>query len=55
MKDFKFNFNEKCLEAFTLLKLALIYAPIMQPPQWNQPLEIMCDTSDHAVGAILGQ
>ena len=55
MKHFKFNFNEKCLVAFKLLKLALISAPIMQPPDWNQPFEIMCDASDYVVGAVLGQ
>lgn len=35
MKDIEFNVNDKCLEAFKLLKLALISAPIMQPPDWN--------------------
>ena len=27
----------------------------MQPPDWNQPFEIMCDARDYAVGAVLGQ
>jgi hypothetical protein len=27
----------------------------MQPPDWNLPFEIMCDTSDYVVGAVLGQ
>ena len=27
----------------------------MQPPDWNQPFEIMCDAIDYAVGAVLGQ
>ena len=37
------------------LKLELISAPIISPPDWSKPFEIMCDTSDFAVGAVLGQ
>ena len=50
-----FNFDEKCLAAFRTLKRALVSAPIIQPPDWSQPFEIMCDASDYAVGAVLGQ
>ena len=41
--------------AFYTLKKALISAPIIQPPDWKLPFEIMCDASDYAVGAVLGQ
>jgi hypothetical protein len=51
----EYDFDEKCLHAFRTLKQSLISAPIMQPPDWNLPFEIMCDTSDYAVGAVLGQ
>ena len=54
-KDVPFVFDDDCLEAFETLKKALISAPIIQPPDWNLPFEIMCDASDYAVGAILGQ
>ncbi|XP_074271714.1 uncharacterized protein LOC141595652 [Silene latifolia] len=37
------------------LKEALITAPIMQPPTWGKPFELMCDASEVAVGAVLGQ
>jgi hypothetical protein len=54
-KDVAFDFDEKCLEAFRTLKSALVSSPIIQPLDWSQPFEIMCDASDYAVGAVLGQ
>jgi hypothetical protein len=54
-KDVAFNFDEKCLAAFQTLKVVLVSAPIIQPPDWSQPFEIMCDASDYAVGTVLGQ
>jgi hypothetical protein len=54
-KDVAFDFDEKCLAAFRTLKGALLSSPIIQPTDWNQPFEIMCDASDYAVGAVLGQ
>ncbi|KAJ9541590.1 LOW QUALITY PROTEIN: hypothetical protein OSB04_028096 [Centaurea solstitialis] len=54
-KDAPFIFYEKCISAFETLKHHLTNAPIMVPPDWDQPFEIMCDASDYAVGAVLGQ
>ncbi|KAK1629862.1 hypothetical protein QYE76_004177 [Lolium multiflorum] len=54
-KDVPFVFDDDCKEAFETLKKALTTAPIVEPPDWNLPFEIMCDASDFAVGAILGQ
>jgi hypothetical protein len=54
-KDVAFDFDEKCLAEFRILKNALVSAHIIQPPDWSQPFEIMCDASDFAVGAVLGQ
>ena len=48
-------FYDDCIEAFEILKKALISAPIIQPPDWNLPFEFMCDASDYAVGVVLGQ
>ena len=48
-------FYDDCVEAFETLKKALTSAPIVQPPDWNLPFEIMCDASDYAVGVVLGQ
>ena len=33
----------------------LVSPPIMRSPNWNLPFEIMCDASDYAIGAVLGQ
>jgi hypothetical protein len=54
-KDVPFDFNEKCLAAFRTLKRALITTPIIQLSDWSQPFKIMCDASDYAVGAVLGE
>nr|GFA21174.1 reverse transcriptase domain-containing protein [Tanacetum cinerariifolium] len=40
-------------EVEKLLDAGLIY-PISDSP-WDQPFELMCDASDYAVGAVLGQ
>ena len=54
-KDVPFEFDDACLKSFNILKKALISAPIIQPPDWSLPFEIMCDASDYAVGVVLGQ
>ena len=53
-KDIPFVFDDDCMEAFETLKKALITAPVVQPPDWNLPFEIMCDASAYAVGVVLG-
>ncbi|GJY94148.1 reverse transcriptase domain-containing protein [Tanacetum coccineum] len=55
MKDAKFNFSDDCKKAFNILKEKLTIAPIIISPDWNEPFELMCDASDFAVGAVLGQ
>ncbi|KAK1687174.1 hypothetical protein QYE76_048022 [Lolium multiflorum] len=51
-KDVPFVFDDDCKEAFETLKKALTTAPIVEPPDWNLPFEIMCDASDFAVVTI---
>jgi hypothetical protein len=55
LKDMAFDFDAKCLVVFRTLKSVLVSPPIIQPPDWSQPFEIMCDTSDYAVGTVFGQ
>ena len=33
----------------------LFRSPVMTVPDWSQPFEVMCDASDFAIGAVLGQ
>ena len=54
-KDVEFKFNDACLKAFEELKRKLVSAPIMMAPDWALPFIVMCDASDYAVGAVLGQ
>ncbi|GJT46903.1 putative nucleotidyltransferase, ribonuclease H [Tanacetum coccineum] len=55
VKDAPLNFSEEYIQAFDTLKRELTQAPIMIKPDWSLPFEIMCDTSDYAIRAILGQ
>ena len=50
-----FEFDSQCLQAVTVLKDKLISAPIVVAPDWSFPFELMCDASDYAIGAVLGQ
>ena len=54
-KDTKFNFDESCQSSFEEIRSKLVEAPIMAKPDWNKEFEIMCDASDYAMGAVLGQ
>ena len=54
-KDVTFDLTDECKHAFDTLKAHLTAAPIIKAPDWSLPFEIMCDASDYAVGAVLGQ
>ncbi|XLU24114.1 hypothetical protein S245_060180, partial [Arachis hypogaea] len=53
--DTPFVFDTACLQAFEMLKAKLVTAPVISAPDWTLPFELMCDASDHAIGAVLGQ
>lgn len=54
VKENKFNFDKEYLHSFFVIK-KIITASIIVSSNWELPFEIMCDTSDYVVGAVLGQ
>nr|GFA33717.1 reverse transcriptase domain-containing protein [Tanacetum cinerariifolium] len=54
-KDTPFNFYQECVDAFQTLKRKLTEDPILIALDWEMPFELMCDASDFAIGAVLGQ
>ena len=49
VKGTPFDFDEQCVQAFSILK------PIVVALDWDLPFELMCNASDYAIGAVLGQ
>ena len=43
------------MQAFSILKDRLVSVPIVVAPDWDLPFELMCDASDYAIEAVLGQ
>ena len=54
-KDAKFSWERDCQKSFEELRSHLTTAPIVRAPNWQLPFEVMCDASDLAIGATLGQ
>ncbi|GJS08031.1 reverse transcriptase domain-containing protein [Tanacetum coccineum] len=54
-KDTPFEFDDECQKAFESLKEKLTCAHMIVSPDWNLMFKLMCDASDFAVGAVLGQ
>ena len=52
-KDFIIDKEVECV--FKMLKQALIKVAILQSSNWDLPFDFMCNASNYAVGAILGQ
>jgi len=48
-------FDQACKNVHDELKRCVTSAPIIQSPNWDEPFKIMCDASDYAVEAVLGQ
>ena len=54
-KDEVFKLDEECLTTFQTLKNSLVSALIIVTLDWTKEFELMCDASDYAVAAVLGQ
>nr|GEV20148.1 DNA-directed DNA polymerase [Tanacetum cinerariifolium] len=54
-KDTSFIFSQECVDAFLTRKRKLTEVHILIAPDWDMPFELMCDDSDFAIGAVLGQ
>ncbi|GKC21157.1 reverse transcriptase domain-containing protein [Tanacetum coccineum] len=54
-KNTPFIFSNECIQAFNTLKKKITEAPILIALDWDLPFELMCDASDFAIGAVLGQ
>ncbi|KAL4036015.1 hypothetical protein IC575_004733 [Cucumis melo] len=54
-KDIPFLIDDNCKKPFHDLKQRLVSTPILQSPKWNLPFERMCDVSNLAFEAVLGQ
>ncbi|GKA98450.1 reverse transcriptase domain-containing protein [Tanacetum coccineum] len=48
-------FHDMIEKTMETLKKILTEAPILIAPNWDPPFELMCDASDYAIGAVLGQ
>ena len=48
-------FNECHVEAYKKLCSLLVSTPIVQPPDFSKPFEVLCDAFVFAIGVVLGQ
>jgi len=49
------NWDATCDRAFQQIKTALVNAPVLAYPDFEKPFDLICDASDHGIGAVLLQ
>nr|GFB00386.1 reverse transcriptase domain-containing protein [Tanacetum cinerariifolium] len=55
VKEYSVHFLRRLYQSFPNIEEKLTEAPMLIAPNWNLPFELMCDASDFAIGAVLGQ
>jgi hypothetical protein len=54
-KEIKFHWNDKCEEAFDILRKLLTTAPVLAQPDSTKPFDVYCDASGTGLGCVLMQ
>ena len=52
-KEVKWEWTDKCQEAFEQIKECLTIAPLLKMPDPSRPFEVIVDASKMALGAVL--
>nr|GFA00775.1 hypothetical protein [Tanacetum cinerariifolium] len=54
-EEYSVRIFQRLYPSFPNIEEKLTEAPILITPNWDLPFELMCDASDFAIGAVLGQ
>ena len=55
LKGKSFKWTQQAGESFDNLKKVMISPPVLRPPRWELPMNVLCDASNEGVGAALTQ
>jgi hypothetical protein len=53
-KEVEFKWDDECQISFEILKQKLSTTPVLRGPNWSFPFHICTDSSDTALGVVLG-